>query len=208
MNYFVIIILILGLPFYSCSQNIPKKEKSEKQTEVLNPTEVSKNKEEIQKLVRQVVIWSDSKESIELLPAISDGKDSVYIGFDLDKLKINLDKLRQTGFFSTEFIENYNQIIRTLDRKLRNKEFKVWLVGDLPTFNFANDISPWCLCQGYSPEDFDDVEIIRINSISGELKWNWKKGSSWNDFIFRVTREDNKWEISYMEGFDFKESTK
>jgi hypothetical protein len=208
MKYFGLITLILGLTFYSCSHHKPKTDKSEKQTEELEATEVSKNREEIQRLIRQVLIWSDSKGTIDLLPALSDSKGSVYIGFDLDKLKINLDKLRQTGFFTTEFIENYNQIIQTLDKKLRNKEFKDWLVGDLPTFNFVNDINPWCLCQGFSPEDFDDVEIIKINSISGELKWKWKKGSSWNDFIFRVKKEDNKWEISYMEGFDFNACTR
>jgi len=202
MKYFVIITLILVLSFYSCSQYFPKKGNSEKQIEILNATEASKNREEIQKLIRQVMIWSDSKESIELLPALTDSKDSIYIGFDLDKLKVNLDKLRQTGFFDTEFIENYNQIIQTLDRKLRNKEFDVWLVGDLPTFNFVNDISPWCLCQGYSPEDFDDVEIVKINNITGELKWKWKKDSSWNDFICRVTKEYNKLKIPYIEGFN------
>ena len=120
----------------------------------------------------------------------------------------SLHKLRQTGFFASEFIENYDQIIGTLDRKIRNKEFDEWLVGDLPTFNFVNDISPWCLCQGFTPEDFGDIEILKINSISGEMVWKWKRGSSWNDFKFRVTREDNKWKISYMEGFDLNESTK
>ena len=208
MKYFGLITLILGLTFYGCSHNKPKTDKSEKQTEELEATEVLKNREEIQKLIRQVLIWSDSKGTIDLLPALSDKKDSAYIGFDLDKLKVNLDKLRQTGFFATEFIENYNQIILTLDRKLRNKEFEDWLVGDLPTFNFVNDINPWCLCQDFSPEDFADVEIIKINSISGELKWKWQKGSSWDDFIFRVKKEDNKWKISYLEGFDFNAGTR
>jgi hypothetical protein len=208
MKYFGLTTLILGLTFYSCGHNNPKTDKSEKQSEGLEANEVSKNREEIQKLIRQVLIWSDSKESIELLPALSDSKDSIYIGFDLDKLKANLDKLRQTGFFATEFIENYNQIVRTLDRKLRNKEFEEWLVGDLPTFNFVNDINPWCLCQGFSPEDFDDMEIVKIDNKSGELNWKWKKDSSWKDFRFRVVKENNQWKISYMEGFDFKESIK
>jgi len=200
--------LILALTFYSCGHNNSKIDKSGKETEGLDANEASKSREEIQRLIRQVMIWSESKESIELLPVIPDINNKVYAGFDMKKHKANLKKLGETNFFTTEFIENYNQIILTLDRKLRNKEIEEWLVGDLPTFNFVNDVNPWCQCQGFSPKDFDDVEIIILDNKSGELKWKWKKGSSWNDFIFRVAKEENKWKISYLAGFDFKESIK
>jgi hypothetical protein len=202
MKYLSLIILILGFVIYGCNSQNFRTDKSEKQAEI------SQNRDEIQKLIREVLIWSASKETIDLLPVIEDSKNNVYSGFDMDKLKDNLNKLKQTGFFAIEFIENYNQIIRTIDKKLRNKEVEAWLVGDLPTFNFVNDINPWCQCQGFSQEDFGSVEIIKIDSKSGELKWKWKAGSSWNDFKFRVMKEDGKWKISYMEGFDFKHSTK
>lgn len=181
-------------------------QRTEKRTADDEVTDAQKDKEEIQKLMQQVLRWSESNESIVLLPALTDNKDSIYIGFDLNKLKVNLVKLRETGFFTNEFIENYNHIIQNLDRKLRNKEFELWFVGDLPPFKFANDINPWCLCQGYSSNDFHDIEIINLNSKSGELIWKWKKDSDWKDFKFRVIKEDNKWKISYMEGFDYKES--
>jgi hypothetical protein len=200
--------MILGLVFCSCNHHDPPTDKAVNQTNGLESIEVSKNKEEIQKLIRKVLIWSDSKETIDLFPVVKDSEDSAYFKFDMDKLKENLYKLKQTGFFASEFIENYNQIIRTIDKKLQNKEIEAWLVGDLPTFNFANDVNPWCQCQGFSQEDFDNVEIIRIDSKSGEFIWKWKTGSSWNDFKFRAVKESDKWKISYMEGFDFKESTK
>jgi hypothetical protein len=208
MKYFGLLSLIFGLTFYSFSNFNPEPDKSENQTKGLGATEVSKNKKEIQELIRQVMIWSDSKESIKLLPALPDVNNKVYVGFDINKHTANLKKLKETSFFANEFIENYNQIILTLDKKLRNKEIKEWQVGDLPTFNFVNDVSPWCLCQGFSSEDFDDVEIVKLDRQFGELKWKWKKGSSWNDFRFRVVKDGNKWKVSYMEGFDFKESIK
>jgi len=168
------------------------------------------NKAEIEKLLVQVLKWSDTKESIRLLPILTDSKDSIIIGFDMDKLKTNLEKLRETGFFATEFIENYNQIVITLDRKLRNKEFvyENWFVGELPIFKFANGWDPWCCCQGFSESQLDGVEIIKLNEKSGELKWKWTEGSSWINFRFNVAKEDNKWKISYMQGFDFEEGTK
>jgi hypothetical protein len=168
MKYIGLLTLILGLPFHSCCQTILKTENSGNKTEVVDTAEVSKNREEIQKLIRQVLIWSDSKESIDILPVITDSRDSVHIGFDLDKLKLNLGILRQTGFFATEFIENYNQIIRTLDRKLRNKEFEAWLVGDLPTFIFSNDYDPWWADQARFSIQFGTVELINLDKNKGE----------------------------------------
>ena len=207
MKLLVLTFLILEFTFCGCyCQNRITNDAGK--SSGLGTQEILKSKNEIQNLIRQVLIWSESKESIELLPAIKDRKDSAYVGFEMNKLKINLDKLAQTGFFATEFIENYCQIIRTIDKKIRNKELEAWLVGDLPPFNFVNGINPWCQCQGFSQNDFDKVEIIKLDNKSGELKWIWKAGLSWTNFYFRVVKDDNKWKITYMEGFDFKESTK
>lgn len=85
----------------------------------INPDRATKSsktfndKQEIQELIRKVLNWSDSKKSINLLPVIIDSKNKTYTGFDLEKLKSNLEKLKETGFFSTDFIENYNQIVLT-----------------------------------------------------------------------------------------------
>lgn len=197
--YSTLILLIL----IGCSSNAMTV-KSE------NSIATETDKEKIENLLIQVLKWSDSKESIQLLPILTDSKDSIIIGFDMDELNTNLEKLRETGFFATEFIENYNQIVLTLDWKLRNKEFKYesWLVGDLPIFKFANGWNPWCCCQGFSESQLEGVEIIELNDKSGELKWKWTEGSSWINFRSNVVKEDNKWKISYMQGFDFEEGTK
>jgi hypothetical protein len=205
MNYLGLYILILGLGFSSCHQNKPK---IEKQVTTIEVVDIQKDKEGIQKLIRQVLTWSESNESIDLLPVLKDRKGRIYTGFDMNKHKANLAKLRETGFFAKEFIENYNQIILTLDQMLRSKEFDEWFVGDLPPFKFVNEIDPWCLCQDFSPEQFNNVSIVKIDSKSGELIWNWEKGTDWMDFKFMVVKEDNKWKISYMQGFDYMESTK
>lgn len=166
------------------------------------------DKEQIQNLIRQVLTWADSNNSIDLLPTITDSKDNIYIGFNLDKHNQNLEKLRQTNFFATEFIENYNQIILAIDKGLRNGKYEHWLVGELPTFSFANDWSPWCCCQGDNLEESFELEVIEMSTVAGELKYKRDKDSSWMDFVIRVEKENGIWKIAYLQGFDFKAGTK
>jgi hypothetical protein len=186
-----------------------------KQTDSQNTLD---DKEEIQNLIRQVLNWSQPK-SIELLPVLTDSKDSSCVGFDFNKLKSNIDKLKETNLFAEEFIENYNQIIQTLDQKIKSKEFEKWYpYGDLPPFSFANDVDPWCLCQDIpyekpNPWDLVEVTVVNLNKEKGELYWKWGKlelnqGAGWNKFAygFSVIKENGKWKINYMEGFDFDKS--
>ena len=179
-----------------------------------NSSNSTDDKEQIQKLIRQVLNWADSKNSIDLLPVLHDSKDSMYIGFDLLKHQQNLEKLRQTNFFTTEFIDNYNQIILALDKGLKNGKHEPWLFGDLPTFSFSNDHSPWCNCQDNDDWNKVEIRILKLFDNTGECEWYWGNlnadtHSSWKEFKykFRVVKENDKWKITYMSGFDFNEST-
>lgn len=211
MKYFKLTILIFGFLFSSCNQTDTK---TNSETEEKAPTSEDE-KERIQNLIRKVLSWSDSKNSIDLLPILTDSKDSIYIGFNLDKHKLNLDQLRQTDFFAPEFIENYNQIILTLDNGLRNGIYEEWLVGDMPTFTFSNGHSPWCNCQDNDDWNKVKVRVIKLTESEGELEWTWGNlnadtHSSWKEFAykFKVVKENDKWKVTYLRGFDFKEGTR
>lgn len=213
-------ISIVMLTFLTCSQNKASNNPTVQKIGVAKTVAISKDYEEIQTLIRQVLNWAESKESINLLPVLTDSNDSVYIRFDLKKHKENLDKLHQTGFFAKEFIDNYNQIILTLDQKIRNKEYDEWFVGDLPTFLFANDVDPWTSCQDVpydepSPWSYIEIKEIKLSDRSGEFEWKWGKlkpdtDPGWKNFSYRfnVVIEKNEWKISYLRGFDFTESTR
>lgn len=206
--------LIFGLLLFGCNQ-ADTKTASVKEEKVSTSAD---DKEQIQNLIRQVLNWAETKNTIDLLPVLSDSKDSVYIGFDLDKHKQNLEKIQKTNLFATEFIENYNKIILTLDKGLKNGNYEKWLVGDLPPFIFANDFDPWTMSQDVpydKPNPYDFIEINIINSDKGEAEWKWGKlelnnDKSWKDFSykFRMVKENDKWKIAYLTGFDFKESTR
>lgn len=188
---------------------------TEQRVENLEILDKSKEKDKIQTLIRKALSWADSENGIDLLPVVisqNNNNDSIFI-IDLDQHKLNLDKLKSIVFFATEFIENYNQIILTLDKKFRDKELE-WLVGDLPPF--GQNASPWCHCQDTPYEnswDFIEIEIINLDGNQGELIWKWgdvelNESSSWNTpYKFRVVKENDKWKISYMEGFDFSKFT-
>jgi hypothetical protein len=214
VNYIQLLALIFGLASLGCHQNTQSTQQMHNQAAVTKSTDTLNDKEEIKKLIKQVLIWSETKEAIDLLPALTDSQDSIYIGFDLNKLKSNLDKLKETNFFTTEFIDNYNQIILTLDKKLKTGEYDKWLVGDLPTFIFANDYDPWWNSQEQFSLQFATIEIISLTKNNGEFYFKCGDKGHGCDGLenfkmrFRVVKEDNRWKISYLEGFDFKESTR
>jgi len=208
------IALFFGLLVFCCrqadAQTIPVK--AEK---IGSPTE----KEQIQKLIRQVLHWSDSKTVINLLPVLTDSKINYYTGVNFKKHQLNLEKLKAANLFSAEFIENFNQIILTLDKKIKSKTYGQWQTGDLPPFNFSGYVNPWCLCQDVpygkpSPWDFVSVNVSSFTNGRGAANWQWGKlelntDPSWREFAykFKFVKEKDKWKISYLEGFDFKKST-
>jgi hypothetical protein len=229
MKYLKLHTLVFALCLLSCNSaekhkatkttahTIKKKELSEQGAKV-DYGYSEEDKEEIQILIRHVLSWGESKPSFDLIPELTDSKDSLCIGFNLFKVKTNLDILKATGYFSAEFIDNYNQILLTLDKEMKAKQFKPWSTGELPPFNFANDVDPWTDCQDVPYDEPDayglvEVYVVNLNKEEGELYWKWGKlgadvDPSWKKFTykFKVKKEDGRWKVSYLEGFDFKES--
>ncbi|GAB3572180.1 hypothetical protein [Hymenobacter daeguensis] len=76
------------------------------------------DKERIKNIVRQSLVWAESAQ-INLFPVITDRKNKVIVGLDANQHKKNIDKIKATGFFSTEFIDNYNKIVLTLDKGIK-----------------------------------------------------------------------------------------
>lgn len=204
--------LTLGLLFFGCNQ-------ADNKTTAMTEEKVSNSandKEQIQNLIRQVYKWHEAQKPSNN-DMITDSKDSIYLGFNLDQLRLDIEELKATNLFAEEFIDNYNKIYTTLDKKLKNKEIE-WLVGDLPPF--GSDADPWCNCQDVpydkpNPWDLIEIEIIKLDGEKGELIWKWGKlelngAKDWKEFgyKFRVVKENNKWKISYLEGFNFDEFTR
>lgn len=217
MKNIICCLLITGALFAGC-QTQPEPQAPPQTTPVVapetpSPASDTTGKAEIQHVVRQALMWADSKQGIDCIPAVLDKNDSMYIGMDMKIHRKNLQKLTKTRFFSQGFIENYNQIILTLDTNIKAKSYGDWLSGDLQPFGFANDVNPWCCCQETPDQDPSPwahivVTVIRLDQDKGELTWTWDV-DNWRDikYAFKVVKEDGRWKIDYMKGFDFEEST-
>lgn len=174
-------------------------------------TEVERLK--IERLVREMLKWSEGKNSITVFKGVE--KDSVYIGLDMDEHALNLNKLEEGGFFADEFIADYDSIIRLIDRNLRNGKYAPWYIGEFPPFEFSADANIWCNCQDFpydSPHPYDHVEVVLqsldAEKASGYWKWgglNNSYSAGWRNFKygFGVVKEAGAWKISRLQNFVF-----
>ncbi len=170
---------------------------------------------EIQTLIRKTYVWLDVRKLNEG-NGILNKKGTEYIGFNLTEHKANIILLKNTGFFSISFIENYDKILLKQDSIIRNRE-AIWRSDDFEPFeNVGADW--WCDCQDYpydKPEEWNFLLIQTINLKKGEFVWVFgdKKSKPYvnmqdHPYKFRVIKENEKWKISYLEGFDFAKRTK
>lgn len=103
---------------------------------------------------------------------------------------------------------------------MKDKEIAPFSTGEIPPFGFHTDADPWCDCQDV-PYDGEDafrvaanlvaVHIIELNNESGKMYWTWGSlpkdvSPDWRTvtYKFKVIKEDGKWKISYLQGFDIK----
>jgi len=75
----------------------------------------------------------------------------------------------------------------------------------MPPFKFANGISPWCLCQGYTANMQFEIEIVKLDSVFAEIFLIWNNEISWRNFKISLAIDNNFWKIIYLEGFDYTE---
>ena len=70
--------------------------------------------------------------------------------------------------------------------------------------------SPWCNCQDGGDMKKIQIKIIDLNDQKGSLSWTWSEPdySKGFEYKFNVEKENGKWKIAYLEGFDFEKNTK
>ncbi|PXY02767.1 hypothetical protein DF185_01355 [Marinifilum breve] len=208
MKYIVLLVLINGIILSNCSQ------KSNAATNTaLEKTEAfdeSNDKKEILELIRQLYKWEANNQITIGQLAITDEIEEKVIGFDTIKSLEFIDMFRKTKLLSEEFLSNYQKIVKTLDKKFKLKEME-WFAGDMPPY--GNGSNPWCNCQDEPyAEHWNKIEItfIEINQFDASLTWTWGQ-SDWSkgfNYKVRVTKENEKWKISYLQGFDFDKFTR
>lgn len=192
----IIFTLSLFLIF-SCKKENKTVEFSDTKIDKTTEENSSDEKENLQALLRKLYQWHETQSSNNDFNVNS--KDSIYISLNIKDHKKRIEELEKTGFFSTNFLKNYEKIGLKINNGLKSGELE-WAVGELPPF--GNDANPWCNCQD-NPENYWKtltIQKIKIDGNVADLTWTW--GS---DFEYKViaVKAKNSWKIDYLEGFDF-----
>ncbi len=206
MKHSIYLIGIILISLTSC-KNLDIQQGSQAEIAEIDPFPTVSDLNEIEALIREMYIWHESNNpsDIEMIT-----EDSLFTGFNLDDLATNLEELRESGFFTENFIQNYDALHREMNEKLNNREI-LFHVGELPPFGGAD---PWCECQDVpydEPNPWTLIEIVKIKLTenAGEFYWKWgnlgeNPGSGWAAFKyhFTVKKVDGSWKIDSMEGIN------
>ncbi len=151
-------------------------------------------------LTRKLYHWAgEESKGADFEPALANVNDTTYAGIDLKTHQQRLKELEQTGLFTHNFKVNYNKIALAIDKEVKNRAL-IWEPGVLPPF--GNGANPWCNCQD-TPDNYPaKIWIMQLSFNNDTASYNW----SWGDglvYHIKALREDGKWKIDYMEGFDY-----
>jgi hypothetical protein len=153
---------------------------------------------EILQVMRTAYKWHETKGrnilDFEILI-----KDSFQVGIDTMKFKSALSALKNTNYFSADFLKNYEAIGHETDYELKHGKF-------YNEINFSfQDADPWNGFQDSAGIYWNTWQIsdLKINADTASL--NWKLGGQYptEKYLVKFKREDTAWRIAYMQGFDF-----
>jgi hypothetical protein len=134
-------------------------------------------------------------------------KDSFQTGLNYDSFNKTLSALRQTNYFSTSFIDNYKKIADYINNKLTSANPKYF-----NEINFySQDTDPWTGFQDDFPDMWDKFTITEYKSAENSASLIWRvRTNDWTSEKYAVgfTKENGKWRVAYLEGFDITKYTK
>lgn len=151
-------------------------------------------------LTRKLYYWIEEESRLgDFEPYLTNSNDTVYAGINLESHQRRLKEIRETGLFTSAFINNYHKIISETDKQIKDRAL-IWNVGELPPF--GNGASPWCNCQDVPDKYADKIWIMQvsINKDTASYNWSWGNGLVYH---IKALKENGVWKIDYMEGFDY-----
>jgi len=151
-------------------------------------------------LIKNLLKWHEDDIPLDFMPLTKFQNDSVYSGINWEIHNKRMKQLSETEFFSEGFLENYQNIAVHLDKELKENSERYY-VGYLPPY--GNGANEWCNCQDFPPDWENNLIIIdlKIDANFASFKWTWFKEYY---YFIRTQKNENLWQIDYMERFDIK----
>ena len=158
---------------------------------------------ELTGLIRKMLKWNETDGYYDFGVVRSSPEDSVYSEINWEMHNRRMQQLKETDFFTMDFLENYQNIAVHLDKELK-ENLERYYVGDLPPY--GNGANEWCNCQDFPTNWENNLMIVdlKINANSASFNWTWYK--EYYNFV-QAQKVDNSWRISYIELFDIKNFT-
>ena len=166
------------------------------------PAHASQDSVELVALLRKVYQWHQ-KNQRSLIDFPVTVKDSFQIGLDREAFDQTLSVLRQTDYFTQNFLENYKQIGRFVDHKLTTANPKLYNEINFP----FQDSDPWTGAQDDLPS-WDHFRFYDYRAAPDSASFKWRiADSNWTSEPYAVgfAKENGQWKISFLQGFDRKD---
>ncbi len=158
-------------------------------------------------LVRELYKWhdadfqtTDGSAADGFRPMKLNASAKLYSGIDLNKKQKVIKRLKRTGLFADDFLNNFRKIAMRMDKELRDGSSK-WPAGE--SSPFMNDVDVWDACPN-SPAD-DYWSIIKLTDVEinqDEASFNCTCNDGEDNYKAKAKKQGGKWRISYLEGFD------
>jgi hypothetical protein len=196
------IITILAALAGSCNQtnsNHNLQSSAPTAQKIIAPT-ANNDSAEILNLLKSVYRWHAKNQS-NLVDFDVIVKDSFQVGLNYTTFNKTFSALKQTNYFSTSFADNYKKIADYINNKLTTASPKY-----LNEINFpSQDADPWTGFQDDFPDFWDKFKITEYKSTKDSASLSWRaQTNDWTSEKYAVgfTKENGKWRVAYLEGFD------
>lgn len=204
----------LKTAFLLCSFILFLSCKGEKEGENATPNfsieakEADWNRNEVDKLVKNAYKWVEKTDGSKFFRPFV--KDSMIVGFDPISQNLYMKQMQESGYFAAELRNTIGKIFSRQNELLRSGK-AVWHDGELGPFDTG--VNQWCNCQDTPTDDYDKMNVVieKMTSDTADLYWNWKGfGDDWEKehYHINVVKEDGKWKIARMEGWDYETNVK
>lgn len=180
---------------------------ADNQINKLNATDKEKKDSvELTNLVRQVYKWHMTNSFIDFPYKYEKPADTIFVGIDWEIYNKNAEALKNTIFFTEDFLLSHKTIALNIDSSMKRADIKWRNINDgIPLWDTEAD--DWCGCQDF-PDNYWQLitlDSLQIVNNSASFYWTWDKGPSDYTFHYKMTAKKigDIWKINSMEGFKY-----
>ncbi len=185
-------LLVLSIGCQQSSKSDDDSTKKTSSTQLYYEKKRSTDSIKVVDLLKTVYKWHEKNTAI--LDFDVEIEDSLQVRINMKSLESAISVLRDAGFFSESFIQNYKKLGELINTRLTSAVPK--LQNEI-NFSFQESDS-WTFFQDDAPNFWESLNFsyFNLNETTCTLKWGG------NNYEVRFVKESSIWKLSYIEGLD------